>query len=45
MRKIEIKDVDSENVEDLINLCIPSDKRDDPLFIEGARVKKRWQLR
>jgi len=42
MRKIEIKDVDSENVEDLINLCIPSDNRDDYLFIEGARVKKRW---
>ncbi|KPV65291.1 MAG: hypothetical protein AOA65_0326 [Candidatus Bathyarchaeota archaeon BA1] len=42
MGKLEIRDVNLENIEDLINLCIPSDKKDDPLFIEGMRVKKKW---
>lgn len=42
MEKLEIKDVNKENVEDLIYLCIPPDKKDDPFFIEGAKVKRRW---
>ncbi len=39
---IEIKDVQEENIFDLINLCIPKDKKDDSLFIEGFNKKFRW---
>jgi len=42
VEKLEIKDVNKEVVEDLIYLCIPPDKKDDPFFIEGAKVKRRW---
>ena len=40
--KLTIKDVNSENVDHLINLCIPLDKKDDSLFIKGIDVKKKW---
>lgn len=40
--KLTIKDVNLENVDHLINLCISPDKKDDPLFIKGANVKKKW---
>ncbi len=30
------------NIDDLINLCIPSDQKDDPLLIEGYKQKKKW---
>ena len=39
---IEIKDVDTTNVDDLINLCIPPERRKERVFIEGAKVKRRW---
>lgn len=42
MEKLEIRDVNLENIDDLINLCIPPDKKTDPLFVEGMNVKKRW---
>ncbi len=42
MGEIEMEEVDTENVEDLVNLCIPPEKKEDKLFIEGAEVKKRW---
>jgi GNAT superfamily N-acetyltransferase len=42
---LEIKDVNLENLGDLINLCIPPERRDDPLFIKGARVKRRWTVK
>jgi len=42
MEKIEIKDVNVENIDDLINLCIPPEKIEDKLFTEGVGVKKRW---
>jgi predicted GNAT family acetyltransferase len=29
-------------IADLINLCIPSEHKDDPLFIEGYKLKKKW---
>jgi len=37
MGSYKIIDVDS-----LIYLCIPSEKRNDQLFIEGAKAKRRW---
>lgn len=42
MGKLKITDVNLENAEDLINLCIPPDKKDDPLFIAGMKAKKKW---
>ncbi len=30
------------NTDDLISVCIPKDKEDDPLFKEGATIKKRY---
>ena len=42
IEELEIRDVDLGNVDDLINLCIPSERRDDPLLLEGIRVKRRW---
>ncbi|RLE64886.1 MAG: hypothetical protein DRJ38_04660 [Thermoprotei archaeon] len=41
---LEIKNVTSENVDDLINLCIPPGMEDNPLFIKGAEMKKKWAL-
>lgn len=38
---IHIKDVNTENVDDLISLCIPSDKKG-PLLDKGIIVKKKW---
>jgi GNAT superfamily N-acetyltransferase len=35
-------DVNLENVNHLVDLCIPLDKKDDPLFIKGVNVKKKW---
>lgn len=40
--KLTIRDVSLENVDHLIDLCISSDKKDDPLFIKGVKVKKKW---
>lgn len=45
MEKLEIRDVNLENVDALINLCVPVDKQDDPLFVEGMKAKKRWATR
>jgi len=42
MEGLEIRDVTLENVDDLIDLCIPPGRKDDPLFIEGMRMKRRW---
>jgi len=45
MKKLEIREANLENLDDLINLCIPSDKKDDPLFIKGVKAKKKWATR
>jgi len=42
MEKWEIRDVNLENTDDLINLCISRDKKDDPLLKEGMNAKKKW---
>lgn len=40
--KIEIKDASEENIMDIIMLCVPPDKKDDPLFKRGIAEKKKW---
>jgi len=37
----KIKDVEPEDVESLIYLCIPPERKDDRLFIDG-NMKKVW---
>jgi GNAT superfamily N-acetyltransferase len=44
MRNIEIKDVNAGNLRDLINLCIPVERKEDELFKEGAKVKEKWAI-
>ena len=45
MGRFEIRDVGLEEIDHLINLCIPPDRRDDPLFVEGMKEKRRWATR
>ncbi len=40
--KIEIKDVNLDNIDDFINMCIPYNKKSDPLLKEGFVKKKFW---
>lgn len=42
MEKLEIRNVNLDSIDDLINLCIPPDKKDDPLFAESMSAKKKW---
>ncbi|MFX1282362.1 MAG: GNAT family N-acetyltransferase [Promethearchaeota archaeon] len=42
MTRIELKDLNMAHIDDLINLCLPPDQQDDPLFIEGSKLKKKW---
>jgi len=42
MEGLKILDVTLENVDDLIDLCIPPERRDAPLFVEGGKLKKSW---
>lgn len=39
---LEIKDVGLEDIDSLNKLCVPPEKRNDELFIEGMKVKERW---
>lgn len=41
---IHIKDVTTDTIDDLINVCIPG-KPVDPLLIEGINAKRRWALK
>lgn len=38
----KIKEAQLEDVDSLINLCVSPERRNDPLFIEGANVKRVW---
>lgn len=40
--KIRIEDIDGENLDELEGLCIPQEKLDDPLFIEGNQLWRKW---
>jgi hypothetical protein len=43
--QLHIEDVDTERVNDLVTLCIPHSKKDDPLIIQGLKAKKEWAHR
>jgi N-acetylglutamate synthase-like GNAT family acetyltransferase len=45
MEKLEIRNVNLESIDDLINVCIPPDKKEHPLFVEGMNAKKRWAIK
>ena len=45
MEKLEIREINLESIDDLINLCIPPDKKNDPLFVEGMDAKKKWAIK
>lgn len=42
MDEIDIKDLAEENIEDLCQVCVPPEKRDDPDFIKGVEERKKW---
>lgn len=42
MEKFRIRDVTKENIEDLCQICIPSEKKDHPIFITGMGEKRKW---
>ncbi len=42
MSQIKIKDINIENVENLEGLCIPDELSDDPMFVEGNELWKKW---
>lgn len=39
---IDIKDIDEESLDTLDELCIPKERSNDPLFIEGNTLWKQW---
>lgn len=42
MENLEIREVTTDNLEPLINLCISPENRNDPLFIGSMKEKKKW---
>ena len=42
VEKLEIRTVDLENIDDLVNICVSPDRRHDTLFVEGMNAKKEW---
>ncbi len=41
-KSIKVVNIDKYNLEELEGLCIPDNKLDDPLFIEGNMLWKQW---
>lgn len=41
MNNYIIRDLTYETIDDLINLCIPEDRREDPLFKQGRELKRK----
>ncbi len=41
-KPIKIKDIDDDIVKNLEGFCLPKDKEDDPFFIEGTSLWRRW---
>ena len=44
MEKICVVDVGEENIQNLCQVCVPSDRRDDPDFITGMEEKRKWAI-
>ena len=42
MEKFRIRDVTKGKIEDLCQICIPSEKKDHPEFITGMEEKRKW---
>lgn len=45
MGNFRIEDANLENIDSLISICIPTERRGDPLFLEGMRVKREWAIK
>jgi len=44
MADIAIRDVDSDNLDDLCQLCITEKNRGDPAFVRGVAEKRKWAV-
>jgi N-acetylglutamate synthase-like GNAT family acetyltransferase len=44
MDEIRIRDLSAANVEDLCRLCVPIATRDDPAYVIGMELKRRWAM-
>lgn len=44
MDKIRVDDIIDKNIQDLCQVCVPSEKRDDPYFVKGVEEKRRWAV-
>jgi len=44
MEFCKIKDVEVDDIDSLINLCVPPERRNDKFFIEGIKAKKAWAI-
>jgi GNAT superfamily N-acetyltransferase len=42
VEKLEIRNVNLETLDDLVNICVSPDRRHDPLLIIGMNAKKEW---
>lgn len=42
MDEITVRELSAANVEDLCRLCVPIAKRDDPAYVTGMELKRRW---
>ncbi|MEM2975336.1 MAG: GNAT family N-acetyltransferase [Candidatus Bathyarchaeia archaeon] len=42
MKHLEIRNVALESIDDLIDLCIPPDRKNEPYFVEAKRAKRKW---
>jgi len=44
MEFYRIEDVKVDDIDSLINLCVPLERRNDKLFVEGIKAKKEWAV-
>jgi len=44
MAEINVRNVTDEYIDDFCQICIPSEKRDDPAFITGMELKRKWAM-
>ncbi len=44
MEEISVREVTRGNVDDLCRICVPSEKREDPVYVTGMELKRVWAL-
>jgi len=44
MEEISVREVTRGNVDDLCRICVPPEKRTDPIFMTGMELKRVWAL-